>query len=64
MNKMVEIEVQDQFGHWHHLRRVNDNPATIMLALQAAIQTQLASRSRKARAVDADTGQLIDILFG
>ena len=64
MNKMVDIEVQDQFGRWHHFRKVSDSPPTVMLALKSALKTQLASRSKKARAVDPDTGQLIDMLFG
>ena len=64
MSNMVDIEVQDQFGSWIHLRKVHNNPPSIKLALEAALDTQLAAKSKKARALDASTGQMIDMAFG
>ncbi|SNX61222.1 hypothetical protein SAMN06296273_2675 [Nitrosomonas ureae] len=64
MSNMVEIEVQDQFGAWHYYTSVTNNPSSIKLALQTAIKTQLASKSRRARAIDEKTGVLIDMLQG
>ena len=63
MSNEVDIEVQDQFGRWHHFRTVSNNPSAIQQGLQAALKTQLAKHSGKARAVDADNGTFIDILF-
>ena len=60
----VRIEVQDQFGVWHQYTTVSDNPANIKQSLQTALRSQLASKSKKARAVDKETGSVIDILQG
>jgi hypothetical protein len=64
MSNMVDIEVQDQFGRWVRHRQVHNNPSSIKLALQAALNTQLAAKSKKARAMDSRTGQMIDMAFG
>jgi hypothetical protein len=64
MAKMAHIEVQDQFGRWQRFQTVSATDTSIKLALQRALKTQLASKSRKARAVDDKTGTLIDILQG
>lgn len=64
MAKMARIEVQDQFGRWQRFQTVTATDTSIKLALQRALKTQLASKSRKARAVDDKTGILIDILQG
>ena len=62
--RMARIEVQDQFGRWHQSERVTATDMSIKSALQRALKAQLASRSRKVRAVDDKTGALIDILQG
>ena len=64
MAKMARIEVQDQFGRWQRFQTVTATDTSIKLALQRALKTQLAAKSRKARAVDDKTGALIDILQG
>jgi len=64
MARMARIEVQDQFGRWQRFQTVNATDTSIKLALQRALKTQLASKSRKARAVDNKTGMLLDILQG
>ena len=61
---MVAIEVQDQFGQWHRFTTVSPNPSGIAQALKTALKSQLASKSKKARAVDQKTGQVIDFLQG
>ena len=64
MSNMIRIEIQDQFGAWHTYTRVTNVPSSIKQALQNGLNTQLAQKSKKARAVDDKTGQLIDILQG
>ena len=64
MAKMARIEVQDQFGRWQRFQTVTATDMSIKFALQRALKTQLATKSRKARAVDDKTGTLIDILQG
>lgn len=64
MARMARIEVQDQFGRWQRFQTVSATDTSIKLALQRALKTQLAAKSRKARAVDDKTGALIDILQG
>jgi len=64
MSNMVRIEVQDQFGKWHRYTRVANNPTNIKHGLEAGLKTQLASKSKKARAVDDKTGGMIDMLMG
>ena len=61
---MIRIEIQDQFGRWNRFTTVANNPSSIKSGLQAALKTQLASKSQKVRAVDDKTGQLIDMLHG
>jgi hypothetical protein len=64
MSNLVRIEVQDQFGNWHTYTRVTNMPTSIKHGLEAGLRTQLAQKSRKARAVDDKTGQVIDMLQG
>lgn len=64
MAKMARIEIQDQFGRWQRFQTVSATDTSIKLALQRALKTQLAAKSRKARALDDKTGALIDILQG
>lgn len=61
---MVRIEIQDQFGQWHSYTRVSNNASSIQQALKTALKAQLAQKSKKARAVDDKTGQLLDMLQG
>ena len=61
---MIKIEVQDQFGRWQYYTSVTDNPINIRDWLNRAIKTQLASKSKKARAIDAKTGMLVGMLMG
>jgi len=64
MAEMIRIEVQDQFGRWNRYTSVANTPTSIKQGLQAALKTQLASKSRKARAVNEKTGDLVDIAHG
>jgi hypothetical protein len=64
MSNLIRIEIQDQFGRWQRYTRVVNNPTEIKLGLQRALKQQLAQKSRKVRAVDDKTGQLIDLLQG
>lgn len=61
---MVRIEVQDQHGSWHTFTRVSNTPSSIKQGLANGLKTQLASKSKKARAVDDKTGALIDMAHG
>jgi len=64
MANMVRIEVQDQFGSWKKYTTVTNSPSSIKLALERALKTQLASKSKKARAVDDKSGALMDMVHG
>lgn len=64
MSNYVRIEIQDPFGHWHKHIVVTNSPSIIKFSLQAALKTQLAAKSKKVRAVDEETGTLIDMQFG
>ena len=55
MANQVRIEIMDQFGKWHRHTTISNNPSSIKQALQSALKTQLASRSKKVRAVDDKT---------
>lgn len=61
---MARIEIQDQFGAWHRYATVNNSPISIKMALERALKTQLASKSKKVRAIDDKSGALLDILTG
>lgn len=64
MSRKIRIEVQDQFGRWNKLTTVADTASSIKLGLERALKTQLAAKSKKARAVDDKTGAMVDILSG
>ena len=64
MAKKVLIEIQDRQGVWIHYQKVDNNPASIELALQLALQTPLASTSKSVRAVEADTNFVLNIKYG
>lgn len=61
---MIKIQIQDQFGRWQHYTSVTDNPINIKHGLESALKTQLASKSKKVRALDADSGLVVDMLMG
>ncbi len=63
MAKKALIEIQDKQGVWIHYRKVDDNPASIELALQLALQTPLASTSKCVRAVESDTNFVLNIKY-
>ena len=54
----------DQHGQWHRHTNVSNNPMSIKQALQTALKQQLASKSKKVRAVDDKTNAMIDMLQG
>jgi hypothetical protein len=64
MNNFIRIEVQEQFGRWQKYTSVANNPISIKNGLKAALRTQLASKSKKAIAIEEKTGNLIDMQFG
>jgi hypothetical protein len=64
VSKMVRIEVQNQQGQWTRYTGVANTPSSIKSGLQSALKTAMGKKSKKARAVDEKTGQLIDMLFG
>ena len=59
----VRIDVQNQQGGWHRYVECHDSGSgsTVNHYLQQATQSALARNSGKARAVDVDTGAVIDI---
>lgn len=61
---MVQIQVQDRFGKWINLQRVANNPVSIKAGLQAALKSATAKSnpSPRARAVDANSGALLDLV--
>ena len=64
MANIVRIEIMDQHGQWHRHKNVSNNPMSIKQALQTALKQQLASKSKKVRAVDDKTNTMIDMLQG
>mgnify|MGYP003334655517 FL=1 len=64
MANIVRIEIMDQHGQWHRHKNVSNNPLSIKQALQTALKSQLASKSKKVRAVDDKTNAMIDMLLG
>ena len=47
MANIVRIEIMDQHGQWHRHKNVSNNPMSIKQALQTALKSQLASKSKK-----------------
>lgn len=56
----IRIEVQDQQGRWHRYTECGDSPTVYRGYLKQAARSSLARNSGKARAVEADTGQVVD----
>ena len=64
MAKYVLIEILDKQSVWIHFRKVANNPAKIEQALQAALETPLAAKLKKARALEAGTNFLLSTKNG
>jgi hypothetical protein len=62
MTKKAEIQIQDQFGNWQFYKTVPQVGTEVQHALKSALKTQLASKSKKVRAVDKDSGAMIDVM--
>ncbi|WP_395770898.1 hypothetical protein [Arenimonas sp.] len=63
MANKVKIQVQDQFGKWQNYTTVSGYPSSIKQGMEAALKTAMGRNSGKARAIDAETGVMIDMLF-
>lgn len=63
MASKVKIQVMDQFGKWQNYTTVSGYPSSIKLGMEAALKTAMGKNSGKARAVDAETGAMIDMLI-
>jgi hypothetical protein len=61
MGRMAVIEYQAPAGNWLRFGDVANKPAEIKRMLDACLRSQ--SWITKARAIDADTRQLLDMLF-
>ena len=57
---MVSIEIQEKSGRWQRCTIVSSNARSIVNALKAAVETNIASGARTARAVDLKTSEVID----
>jgi hypothetical protein len=64
MTKKAVIQIQDQFGNWQFYKTVSQVGTEVQHALKSAMKTQLASKSKRVRAVEEDSGSLIDMLQG
>ena len=64
MAKYVLIEILDKQSVWIHFQKVANNPAKIEKALQAALNTPLASKSKRTRAVEPGTNLLLSTKNG
>ena len=58
---MARIEVQNETGDWIFYTKVSNEASNIRLALSESLKSEMASFSRKARAVDDVTGIFIDM---
>ena len=61
---IARIEVQDEAGQWLFYTTVSNEASNIRLALSESLKSEMASFSRKARAVDDVTGIFIDMANG
>jgi len=64
MTSKAVIQIQDQFGNWQLYTTVPNVGTEIQHALKSALKTQLSKKSKKVRAIDKDSGSVIDILMG
>ena len=53
----VNIEWQDQFGHWKHYQMMHHLPSTYKTA-----QFRSKTMKKRMRLVDATTGSLLDLI--
>jgi len=58
---MVRIQALQSNGQWHQMAVVANNPSTIKRELEKAANSSVAQSTRKPRAIDAETGNLIDL---
>ena len=61
---MARIEVQDEAGQCIFYTKVSYEASNIKLAMSESLKSEMASFSRKARAVDDATGGFIDMASG
>ena len=61
---MARIEVQSKTGEWLFYTTVSNEASNIRLVLSESLKSEMASFSRKARAVDDATGGFIDMASG
>ncbi len=61
---MARIEVQSETGEWLFYTTVSNEASNIRLALSESLKSEMASFSRKARAIDDVTGIFIDMANG
>ena len=61
--KMVIIEVQDQHGKWQRFCEKTNSPSSVKQGLEAALNTAFGKKSGRARAIDKDTKQIVDIIY-
>ena len=61
---MTRIVVQSKTGGWLFYTTVSNEASNIRLALSESLKSEMASFSRKARAIDDVTGIFIDMANG
>lgn len=61
MASRARIEVQNQHGEWRYLTSVTVSGPNVRQALDRALTSPMGRQSGRARAVDEDTGALIDM---
>ena len=61
MASRARIEVQNQHGEWRYLTSVTVLGGNVSQALDRALSSPLGRQSGRARAVDEDTGMVIDM---
>ncbi len=64
MAENVLIKILDHQGVWIHYEKISNNPDSIKRALQAALKTSLAAKSKTARAVDTKSNIVLKIENG
>lgn len=60
---MIQIQIQDMYGRWNNYTTTSNYPQSIRQGLLNALKTQLASKTKKARAIDKN-GAIIDMQYG
>lgn len=61
MARMVKIEAQKDNGQWYQMAVVINNDFNIKRHLELAAKSPVAKKTKRARAVDVDSGAIIDI---